>query len=99
MAQYSNNIVPHISLWSKHIEHKIEDYIKEHEKIVEIMAYFNPDPQNKSYTKFENVNKYFTLVDSIDDKIYLAQNLCDFELAEKLFEEYQFLKSKMKKWI
>ena len=35
MAQYSNNIVPHISLWSKHIE-LIASWEEEHDKTVVI---------------------------------------------------------------
>ncbi len=78
--------------------YEIEDYIREHEKSVEILAYFDTDPNNKSYIKYENVEEYFSLVDSIDEKIYLAQNLCDFELAEKLFEEYPFSKEQNEKF-
>ena len=78
--------------------YEIEEYIREHEKCEDILAYFDTDPNNKSYTKYENVEEYLTLIDSSEQKIYLAQNLCNFELAEKLFEEYPFSKEQKEKF-
>lgn len=78
--------------------YEIEEYIRAHEKCEDILAYFDTDPKNKSYTKYENVEEYLTLIESYDEKIYLAQNLCDFELAEKLFREYPFSKEQKEKF-
>ena len=68
--------------------YEIKDFIMKHEKSKKIFAYF--DTYDESYIKYENVDKYIDLLDSYDDKIYLAQVLCDFELAQKLFSEYPF---------
>ena len=68
--------------------YEIEDFIREHEESEEFLAYFDTDINQKSYEKYANVDKYINLLDSYDDKIYLAQVLCDLELAQKLFREY-----------
>ena len=74
--------------------YEIEHFIKENEKSEEFFLYFDRD----SYIKYENVDKYINLVDSYDDKIYLAQVLCDFELAQRLFSEYPFSKEEKEKY-
>ena len=78
--------------------YEIEDFIREHEESEEFLAYFDTDINQKSYEKYANVDKYINLLDSYDDKIYLAQVLCDFELAQKLFREYPFSEEKKEKF-
>lgn len=78
--------------------YEIEDFIREHEESEEFLAYFDTDIDQKSYEKYTNVDKYIDLLDSYDDKIYLAQVLCDFELAQKLFNEYPFSKEEKDKF-
>lgn len=76
--------------------YEIKDFIMKHEKSKKIFAYF--DTYDESYRKYENVDKYIDLLDSYDDKIYLAQVLCDFELAQKLFSEYPFSEDEKEKF-
>lgn len=78
--------------------YKIEDFIIEHEESEEFPAYFDTDINQKSYEKYANVDKYIDLLDSYDDKIYLAQVLCDFELAQQLFSEYPFSEEEKEKF-
>lgn len=78
--------------------YEIEDYIREHEKSQDISAYFDTDPKNKSYTKYENVADYLILTRNPDEMIYLAQRLCDFELADKLFKDYPFSQEQKNKF-
>lgn len=49
--------------------YEIEDFIREHEKSEEFLAYFDTDVNQKSYEKYANVDKYITLLNSYDDKI------------------------------
>ena len=76
----------------------IMEYIKENEKSEEFDAYFDTDINIKSYTKYENVENYISLLDNTDEQIYLAQKLCDFDLAEKLFKNYPFSKEQKEKF-
>ena len=76
--------------------YEIKDFIMKHEKSKKVFAYF--DTYDESYRKYENVDKYIDLLDSYDDKIYLAQVLCDFELAQKLFSEYPFSEDEKEKF-
>lgn len=78
--------------------YEIEDFIREYEESEEFLAYFDTDINQKSYEKYANVDKYIDLLDSYDDKIYLAQVLCDFELAQKLFSEYPFSEDEKEKF-
>lgn len=78
--------------------YEIEDFIREYEESEEFLAYFDTDINQKSYEKYANVDKYIDLIDSYDDKIYLAQVLCDFELAQKLFSEYPFSEDEKEKF-
>ena len=78
--------------------YEIEDYIRGHEKSQDISAYFDTDPNNKSYTKYENVADYLILTRNPDEMIYLAQRLCDFELADKLFKDYPFSQEQKNKF-
>lgn len=78
--------------------YEIEDFIRENEESEKFLAYFDTDIAQKSYEKYANVDKYIELLDNYDDKIYLAQVLCDFELAQKLFSEYPFSKEEKEKF-
>ena len=78
--------------------YEIEDFIREHEESEEFLAYFDTDINQKSYERYTNVDKYIDLLDSYDGKIYLAQVLCDFELAQKLFSEYPFSEEEKEKF-
>lgn len=78
--------------------YEIEDFIRENEESEEFLAYFDTDSTQKSYERYTNVDKYIDLLDSYDDKIYLAQVLCDFELAQKLFSEYPFSEEEKEKF-
>lgn len=80
------------------ILYTIEEYIREHEESTDFLAYFDTDVNQPSYTKYENVEKYIELLDNYDDKIYLAQEMCDFDLAKKLFDEYPFSSEERKKF-
>lgn len=78
--------------------YEIEDYIREHEEHTDFLAYFDTDVNQPSYTKYENVEEYIELLDNYDDKIYLAQRMCDFDLTKKLFEDYPFSPKERKKF-
>lgn len=75
----------------------IEDFIKKYEKEEAIRAYYDRGATT-SYTKYTNVDKYVKLLDNYDDKLKLAQNMCDFDVAEKLLEEYPFTDEERKKY-
>ena len=90
------SIIEHIE--PEEILYTIEEYIREHEESTDFLAYFDTDVNQPSYTKYENVEKYIELLDNYDDKIYLAQKMCDFDLAKKLFDEYPFSSEERKKF-
>lgn len=90
------SIIEHIE--PEEILDTIEEYIMEHEESTKFLAYFDTDVNQPSYTKYENVENYIELLDNYDDKIYLAQKMCDFDLAKKLFDEYPFSSEERKKF-
>lgn len=77
--------------------YEIKDFIMENEESEEFSAYFDTGDE-KSYERYTNVDKYIDLLNSYDAKIYLAQDLCDFELAQKLFIKYPFSKEEKEKF-
>ena len=75
----------------------IKDFISKYEKKEEIRAYYDRGG-TASYKKYTNIDKYVKLLEDYDDKFTLAQEMCDFVLAEKILEGYPFTEDEKKRY-